>query len=345
MTMFTRRKILTAALGSFAAYGAWRGRSLVLPASAGAPAQTALSTFSRTSRALGTEVSITIAHADAQIAAAAVAAAFAEIETVEQSLSIYRPDSSISQLNRDGVLPAADEHLLTVLDAALATARRTDGAFDVTVQRLWEAHAAAARDKHPASVDAIDTAREKVGWQHIRRVVDRVWFDRPGMAITFNGIAQGYATDRVMQVLKSYGIAHALINAGEFAALGEKSIGRPWQVGVQHPRRPQSVLAVAKLAGRCLSTSGDYETTFGAEAPNDHHIFDPATGHSPTEFASVSVVAPTAMEADALSTALFVMGLAKGKAFAEQTPGIDALFVLKDLSAVKTAGFASIEVS
>lgn len=345
MSYPSRRSILTAAIGAFAGAGLWSARSRFF-GSAGAtpPAPTGsgrLTAFHRTSRALGTNVSLTLAHTEEAAANRAAAAAFAELERVEQSLSVYRPDSTLGRLNATGSLAEMDEHLRAVLSASLAMSRRTGGAFDVTVQPLWELHSRAAREKRaPTAAELADVAG-RIDWRSVRIDRDAVRFDKPGMAITFNGIGQGYATDRATQVLREQGIKHALIDIGELAPLGQKSPGQPWQAGIQHPREDDAYIAVAKLDGRCLATSGDYATTFGS-ATRDHHIFDPATGHSPTELASVSVVAPTAMEADALSTSLFVLGLERGKALVERSKNVDALFVTKDGRVVKTEGFPEV---
>jgi hypothetical protein len=144
--------------------------------------------------------------------------------------------------------------------------------------------------------------------------------DGAGTAITLNGIAQGFAADAAMAVLRRAGVAHALIDAGEMNALGGKPDGAAFTVGIQHPRHADAFVSMAKLQNRCLATSGDYETRFSDDFVH-HHLFDPHTGHSPTELASVSIVAPTAMAADALSTAVFVLGAERGMELVRRTPG------------------------
>ena len=128
------------------------------------------------------------------------------------------------------------------------------------------------------------------------------------------------------------------MDAGEIHPLGEKAGGEPWRAGIQHPREPDAYAALVRLDGRALSTSGDYATAFSPDRRH-HHILDPHTGASPGTFSSVSVLAPTAMEADALSTALFVLGPARGLALIEATPRADALFILKDGRTLTTRGF------
>ena len=159
-----------------------------------------------------------------------------------------------------------------------------------------------------------------------------------GMGVTLNGIAQGFATDRVLDVLRQHGIESALVDTGELGTVGNKESGAPWTVGIQDPRRSDAFVSIATLDGRSLATSGDYATAFSADF-SYHHIFDPATGRSPQAFRSVSVVASSGLDADALSTAAFVLGLPNGLRLIDEWPGADAMFVLKDGSVQATAGF------
>ena len=324
--------------------GAWACRDLITGARAIAgvhmPAGIADPVVEKT-RALGTEVSITVVGLDRPAARRAVRAAFDELEQIESLLSIYRPDSQVSRLNRDGVIDDADSHLLAVLRASIDMSRRSGGAFDITVQPLWQLYADAAKQGRLPDAARVDAARRDVNWQAISIAGRRVRLTDKGMAITLNGIAQGYAADRVRSVLQSHGVTNALVDVGEVAPVGRKSRTQPWTAGIQHPREPDAYVSLARLDGRCLATSGDYATTFSADRRNNH-IFDPATGCSPPEFSSVSVVAATSTAADALSTAVFVLGLEKGAELVRGTRGADALFVRKDGSVVATDGFPRI---
>jgi FAD:protein FMN transferase len=158
-----------------------------------------------------------------------------------------------------------------------------------------------------------------------------------GTSLTLNGIAQGYAADRAMAALAAHGIEHALIDTGELAGLGRRQ-GSPWRIGIQHPRAADAFIALARLDHRCLATSGDYATAFSPDH-RYNHIFDPRSGDSPQELASVSIAAPTAMEADALSTAAFVLGAQGALDLLATMPGVDALLVLKTGGVIKSNGF------
>ncbi|HEX5104587.1 MAG TPA: FAD:protein FMN transferase [Pirellulaceae bacterium] len=302
-----------------------------------------LETTRRTTFALGTQVSVTARHADPAHANVAIDDALDELAYIEHRLlSIYQPESQISRLNRDGCLCDPSPLVVYVLRHAQALSRQTTGAFDITVQPLWEAFAAAAKRGESPDVSTVAAARRKVDWRQLEISDDRIRFRQPGMKLTLNGIAQGFATDRVLATLRGHGIEHALINVGEHAPLGESAAGDPWTVGIQHPRNEDAYVALTDLDGRCLATSGDYATTFSPDRASNH-IFDPRTGYSPTELASVSVLAPSAMQADALSTALFVVGPDRGLELIRRTPNTDAFFVLKNGSAIATPGFPLVE--
>lgn len=292
----------------------------------------------QTSWALGADLSLTVCGLSDDAANRALAAAFAEIETVEQVMSLYRPTSQLALLNRDRHLAQPHPHLLTVLQTAEQTARDTNGAFDITVQPLWKLYAAAHKSGGEPAAAELAAARGKVDWRKVHVSRERIELHDPVEALTLNGLAQGFALDRALAALRAHGATSALINAGEISSLGEKAVGDPWTIGIQHPRERDAFLAVADLDGRALATSGDYETTFSADFAKNH-IFDPHTGESPTELASASIVAPTGLQADALSTAAMVLGRERTLAYLARLPHVDALLVDKAGNIVRTPGF------
>jgi thiamine biosynthesis lipoprotein len=297
-----------------------------------------LEQVTRRTHALGTEVSISVRHSSSEAAHEAIDAAFAELELVESLMSIYRPHSQVSVLNRTGRIDNPHPYLIEVLRHATVMSHRTSGAFDITVQPLWQVFVAAAKENRVPGAEEVAAARRQVDWTNLDTQPGYIRLRQPSTAITLNGIAQGFAADRVQAVLQRHGIEHALINAGEHVPLGISDDGDPWTVGIQHPREPDAFVGMTDLVGRCLATSGDYETKFSPDSRH-HHIFDPRSGYSPTELASVSVLAPSAMQADAFSTALFVLEPEKGMELITRTPNTDAFFVLKDGSTIVTAGF------
>jgi thiamine biosynthesis lipoprotein len=287
--------------------------------------------------AFASPVSILVLHDDPDAAACAIDAAMPELDVIERVMSLYRPDSEIRRLNRDGALEHPHPYMVEVLRAAQAMSQRSDGAFDVTVQPLWTLYKEASRAGRRPAADALEAARRLVDWRQVQVTDDRIAFRRKGMAITLNALAQGFAADRVMAALRAHGIAHALVNTGEIGALGDKG-GEPWVLGIQDPRRLDEFAARAQLVDRGMATSGDYATTFTKDRLY-HHIFDPQTGRSPEAFASVTVTAPTATEADALATAAFVAGPEKGLALVRSTPAAEGFFIFKDGRMLATEGF------
>lgn len=297
-----------------------------------------LAKLSRSSTALGAEVRLTVFHRDRKTASRALDEAFAELDRVENILSLYRPESEICTLNRAGFLAEADPSFLEVLRTANRMSALTDGAFDVTVQPLYRLHAERASEgKTPGRTELAETLA-RVGWNRVQVSGKSIHLEGKGTEITLNGIAQGFAADAVGRVLREHGIAHAFIDTGEVGTVGAKIKDQEWTVGIRHPRDKAGLLTIARLNGRSLATSGDYETRFGKDY-RSHHLLDPRTGQSPGELASVSVVAPTAMEADALSTAVFLTGAEKGHRIIEAIADADALFVTKSGKITKTAGF------
>jgi thiamine biosynthesis lipoprotein len=277
---------------------------------------------------------MTVLHPDETEGQTALDAAFAELERVESVMSLYRPESQISRLNRDGVIEKPDPYFIEVLRYAAQVSERSAGAFDITVQPLWPLYA----NRQIPDPAALQSALGWVDWRGVKIADDCVSLTTRGMAITLNGIAQGFAADAAMRAVREHGVQHALIDTGEMSAAGRNLEGAVWRIGIQHPREPDAYATLASLDNRCLATSGDYETSFSADFTRNH-IFDPHTGESPGELASVSVLAPTAMSADALSTTLFVLGLERGMELLHQYPGTDALMILKDGRRFATNGF------
>lgn len=291
----------------------------------------------RRAKALGTKVEFTVFHHEEKRANRAIDAALDKIEHVEQLMSLYRTDSQLSLLNRQGALRNPHPDLVTALKKSIELSQRSEGAFDVTVQPLWKLYAGHSDSRSLPTEAEIGKVRQRMGWEYIRVEPEIIYFDRPGMQVTLNGVAQGLAADLARQALEEWGIENALIDAGEFNAIGSPEQRDSWHIGVQHPRQLGSI-AKTRLQGRCLSTSGDYASKFSDDYCH-HHLLDPRTGLSPLKLSAVSVAAPTGLEADSLSTALFVLGPEKAKEMVESMDLVDALFVSKSGDITATDGF------
>jgi thiamine biosynthesis lipoprotein len=240
-----------------------------------------------TGLALGATVTLRLSHPDAPRLAAM---AMDEIRRLEKIFSLYLPASSLSQLNRGGALQSPPFELLDCLSLVGAVHRASEGRFDPTVQPLWRAEAAALERGTPLSETERADLRASVGWEGVTLAPAAIAL-RPGMALTLNGIAQGWIADRIAGLLASHGLTRALIDTGEMVALPEGE----WPV-----RLPDRDIT---LQGRALATSAPLGMTFGGDGRTSH-ILNPATGHPVLSvWKSVTVSAPSAALADALSTA------------------------------------------
>lgn len=264
----------------------------VLPAAAHARATTRL----WTGQALGARASIRLGHPDSESIAARV---MAEIDRLEDILSLYRPGSALCRLNREGHLVAPPFELLECLSLAGAVHRASGGRFDPSVQPLWALWAESAAGGRRPEGQAIEAARGKVGWRKVELDVAAVTL-RPGMALTLNGIGQGYVADRIAGLLEAEGLTDILIDTGEFRAIGGRPDGSDWPVRVETGDR-------VALRQRSLATSAPLGTAFD-QTGKDGHILDPATGMpSPASWKAISISAHSAAIADALSTAACLM--------------------------------------
>jgi thiamine biosynthesis lipoprotein len=326
-----RRTFVTgslAAAGSAAAAAAWRAR-----AGAGAPEGERLDDgrvlLRGAALAFGTTVSVVAVHEDPARARAGIAAALAEVRGVDRLMTVYRRDSEVGRLNAEGVLHAPDPRLLRVLAFSQRLAALSDGAFDVTVQPLWSLYAACRRAGRLPGAGELAAARALVGWRGLEVGPRRVALARPGMGVTLNGVAQGFAADLALAALAERGVGDALVDAGEHGAEGRPEPGRPWTVGVAHPRRPGALLGAVALDGRFLAVSGDYATPFSDDLAH-HHVLDPATGRSPPALSSAAVAAATGLEADALTKPMMVLARGRAEALLDRFPGAGALWIDKD---------------
>ncbi len=283
--------------------------------------------------ALGALASIESYGLDRASAENMFASATRELERLERVFSLYRNDSAITRLNQDGRLERPPLDLVSLLSMSLAYARVTEGAFDVTVQPLWELY------RQHFSIQDADPAGP--GEARIKEVLSRIGHDKisvesdlitlaEGSSVTLNGIAQGYITDRVVELLRAQGVTHTLVDLGEIRAVGLGPEGRRWRIGLESPERPGEIARLVEIADQAVATSGGYGFRFDA-AGRFTHLFDPKTGRSPHIYSSVSVIMPTAMPADALSTAFSSMSaesvqdvltsLGEGQAFLTFTDG------------------------
>ena len=260
--------------------------------------------------ALGAQAQIQLYHENDAFAVARLEDCRREIARLENLFSLYRENSAISQLNRDGELAEPAIDMVELLSKAKSFSVLTDGAFDVTIQPLWQLYAhhfsADNADQNGPSDAQIYENLQLVGSDGISISSREIKFARNGMALTLNGIAQGYVTEKITALLRRAGFENVLVHLGESQALGHHPDGRPWSVGIPVPSDNEDLLASVSLENQALATSGGYGTPLSDNGQH-HHLLDPRTGRSANHHRSVSVVAPGATNADMLSTALSIM--------------------------------------
>lgn len=241
-----------------------------------------------------------------------------EIRSIEQQMSLFNPDSALSRLNARGVLHQPDAQLLNVLKLSRQISRDSGGSFDVSMQPLWQVWSRAAATQSLPLARDVQQALRKVNWRAIEVSPWAVRLNLEGMGVSLNGIAQGYAADRVRSVLRSHRIQHALIDTGETLTLGQSPALAPWALGIEDAASKagapidhlnnQVVVPGPVLVsdGRAIATSSDAHTAFSTDRRH-HHIIDPATGYSPAYWSSVTVIADTCFMADALTKVFFML--------------------------------------
>jgi thiamine biosynthesis lipoprotein len=280
--------------------------------------------------ALGAQVSIEIYHLDRVEAERLVQQCVLTVRRLETQFSLYRADSAICSLNRTGILVSPDADMVNLLKVSLSFAELSDGAFDPTVQPLWQLYAdhfsADKPDPFGPSDAILSDTLAKVGHRGLLVGRDRIALAKRGAAITLNGIAQGYATDLVVDALREAGLSTTLVNMGEIRAIGTRPDGAPWRVGLADPARPGGMTETINLVDRAVATTAGAGFHFESSG-RFTHLFDPRTGRSPALYRTVSVIAPTATEADALSTAFSMMALDRVRDIVSSRPAVQARLI------------------
>ncbi|KAA2211456.1 FAD:protein FMN transferase [Teichococcus oryzae] len=259
---------------------------------------------------LGATGSIMLHHPDRIAAERLVARCVAEIRRLEALFNLWQAESQLSALNRRGMLVAPAPEMVDLLTTAKQVAAWSDGVFDPTVQPLWllyrDHFAAEGADPQGPSPHALAEALSLVDHRRLLVSSDRILLTRRGMAVTLNGIAQGYLTDRIVDLLRGGGVAQTLVDMGEARGVGRHPSGRPWRASLENPAASDHPWAELDLTDRALATSADSGFVFDG-AGRFTHLLDPCSGQSPRRYRTVSVLAPEATMADAFSTAFALM--------------------------------------
>ena len=265
-------------------------------------------------------------------------AALDEIDALESMLTVYRRDSEVALANQQAAAEAVmlSDSLAELIDLSLQLFEITNGAFDMTAGPLADLWSQSRRSGAMPTDEALRAALANVGSQYIRfeQKKQRIRFLRPGVVMNFGGIGKGFAIEAASCQLRLQGIENFLFHGGRSSVLarGKRASGRGeefWRVGLVHPLRPTERLAEVVLQDRSLSTSGSQSQSFHYQGRRYGHILDPRTGMpAETGVLSATVLHPSAAWADALSTALFVMGPQEAMDCCRKYPEISAILVL-----------------
>jgi thiamine biosynthesis lipoprotein len=294
---------------------------------------------------LGTAISVTV-YAD--LSDEGFAALFDRMAEIESRMSTSEEDHTTTELMR--VNDAAGEHpvavspdTLFVVEEGLRFSEMTGGAFDVAIQPLVSLWGIGTDRQGVPQEDEVTAAVSRVDFRlvEIDSETSSIFLPEPGMGIDVGGIAKGYAADEARRILLDLGVEHAILDfGGNVLAIGTKPDGAPWRVGIQVPHEARGdYVGIVEVADAAVVTSGTYERFFIKDGIRYHHILESETGY-PVEngLESVTIITEDSVTADALSTAVFVMGLEEGAAFVEELEGVEAIFIDDENNVYVTSG-------
>ena len=302
---------------------------------------------SKSAIGMGTLVSITVLDPSKDHGEEAIAQAFQEIERLSKLLSRYDNETPLSQLNQSQVLKDVPPELLFVVGKSLQYHQVSHGFFDITVKPVLDVLAQSPMDQGDVSLpnETITRLLEVVDSRLISLDGSAIAFKRDGMGITLDGIAKGFIVDKAIEKLTQHGVQHALLNAGgDIRTIGDKGNNRPWKIAIEDPLKKRNYPDTIAITNGSIATSGNYELFFDREKVS-HHIVNPKTGLSPLIYTSVSVTAPTAMEADALSTTLFLLDPTRGMRLINALPLCESLIITRNQYKIKSNGWEGIRIS
>ncbi len=270
---------------------------------------------------------------------------FEEMERLESLLHRNTPGSDIRKINDNaGIAPViVDAETFFIISKAIEYGELSCGAFDISIAPLIDLWGFGSEDITVPEPEAIRESRQHIDYQKIKTdPLSRSVSIEEGMALDLGGIAKGYIVDRGIDTLKENGIGRAFLNAGgDIRLIGGKPGPEPWNVGIQNPRQEDGSRGIAgkiALFDSAVVTSGDYQRFFEEDGRRYHHIIDPATGYPADRLLSVTIVHDQALDADILSTAVFVMGKERGLKLIEELPGTEAVIITPELEIINTAG-------
>jgi thiamine biosynthesis lipoprotein len=276
---------------------------------------------------MGTRVSVELWHTEASVAADCSQRVFAEMKRIDALMSSYLDTSELSYINDNAAIAAVEisDELALLVEKSLYFSEISQGAFDITYASVGYAYD--YRKRQQPSDQSVAQKLPAIDYHHIELADSTIRFNNNAVRIDLGGIAKGYAVDRAVNIIGQCGIGKAMVSAGGDSRIMGDRVGRPWVIGIQHPRDPKGIVLRLPLSNSAISTSGDYERFFIDNGERVHHIINPATGRSATASWSATVIGHDAMTTDALSTTIFILGAIRGLALIESLEGIDAIII------------------
>jgi thiamine biosynthesis lipoprotein len=293
---------------------------------------------------MGTVIEFTVLHETKERALEALNAAIAEIERVDKLFYEKNTESPVFAFNQHGEGKAKHpQEVLELISRSLELTSKTKGAFDITIGRLLELYGFESESPSPPSTEQITTALSSVGSQFLSIDLAKGELGKQvgQLELSMGGVAKGYAVDRAIAILKARGVHGALVNAGGDVGTLPRDDGKRWSIGIQHPRKSGFLHKVLKISSHAVATSGDYQKYYVFDGIRYHHLLNPKTGCPSRRVQSVTVVAPTTELADALATALFVLGPENGKSVLAGFADCFALWVDNEGEVVMSEGFTA----
>ncbi len=295
---------------------------------------------STTKLGMGTYISMTAIHSSKDEAQEAFGLAFNEIDRLSNLLSRYDESSPIAVLNRTGSLQDAPLEVLELVGRSLAYHKQTSGAFDITVAPLIDLYKNSFAAGAKPTETEVQATLKRIGAEQIIFTDGNISFARDDMGITLDGIAKGYIVDKASEVLSANGLGNHLINAGgDIRTVGLAANSKPWTVAIQDPAKGKDYPNVIEMHNGAIATSGNYEIFYDNEKMF-HHIINAKTGVSPTLSTSVTIRTATVMDADALSTAVFVMQPTNGLSYINKRTDSECFILGKDGSSHRSTGWS-----
>ena len=276
---------------------------------------------------MGTRVSVELWHENTAVAQNCSDKVFTEMHRLDAMMSPFQLESEISFINNNAASStiAISDEMSQVINRSLHFSTISGGAFDITYASVGYRYD--YRKQQKPSDQFIKSNLASIDYRHIELANRQIHFSNSGVRIDLGGIAKGYAVDRALQIVRQCNIQEAMISAGGDSRILGRKRGKPWIIGIQHPRKKDDLALLLPLSDTAVSTSGDYERYFIRDGERIHHIINPSTGRSADSIWSATVTGPDAMTTDALSTTVFVLGARKGLALIETLEDIDAVII------------------